>query len=121
MPDHYQTLGVSRNADAKTIKQQYRKLAREHHPDRGGNAETFKEINAAYEVLGDAQRRRQYDLSFQQMPIFSPVPTSAPIFTRSSVMTTVEINGFTKTVTTIETKNGVTTTEFKTSNVFSFW
>ena len=36
-------------------------------------------------------------------------------------MTTVEINGFTKTVTTIETKNGVTTTEFKTSNVFSFW
>lgn len=114
MTDHYRTLGVSKNADANEIKQNYRKLARKHHPDRGGNAETFKLINEAYEVLADAQKRAQYDAPIQH---FSPGPS----FAVNSVMTTVEINGSKKTVTTIETKNGVTTKRVTTSNLFSFW
>lgn len=63
--DPYHILGVSRGADADEIKRAYRKLAKQHHPDRNpGNpqaAEKFKEVQAAYEVLGDTQRRQQYD------------------------------------------------------------
>lgn len=63
--DYYATLGVAKTATAKEIKQAFRKLARKHHPDvNQGNAaaETrFKEINEAYEVLGDADKRRKYD------------------------------------------------------------
>jgi DnaJ-class molecular chaperone len=63
--DYYQILGVSKAAPAKDIKQAYRKLARKHHPDVNPgdkSAETrFKEINEAYEVLGDPEKRRKYD------------------------------------------------------------
>ena len=63
--DYYQTLGVTKTAPAKDIKQAYRKLARKHHPDVNPGdkgAETrFKEINEAYEVLGDPEKRRKYD------------------------------------------------------------
>ena len=63
--DYYQTLGVPKTAPAKDIKQAYRKLARKHHPDVNPgdkSAETrFKEINEAYEVLGDPDKRRKYD------------------------------------------------------------
>ena len=63
--DYYATLGVSKGATAKEIKQSYRKLARKHHPDVNPGdkaAETkFKEINEAYEVLGDPDKRRKYD------------------------------------------------------------
>lgn len=60
-PDYYKTLGVSRNATAEEIKKAYRKLARTHHPDAGGDEAKFKEINEAYEVLGDEKKRKLYD------------------------------------------------------------
>lgn len=63
--DYYKVLGVERNADAKAIKQAYRRLARKHHPDQNpGNkaaAERFKEANEAHEVLSDPDKRRRYD------------------------------------------------------------
>ena len=63
--DYYSTLGVSKTSSEKEIKQAYRKLARKHHPDVNPgdkSAETrFKEINEAYEVLGDPAKRKKYD------------------------------------------------------------
>lgn len=63
--DYYNTLGVPRNASEDDIRKAFRKLAREHHPDVARNKaqaeEKFKEINEAYEVLGDPKKRRQYD------------------------------------------------------------
>lgn len=60
-PDYYKTLGVPRNANADTIKKAFRKLARQHHPDAGGDEAKFKEINEAYEVLSDEKKRKLYD------------------------------------------------------------
>src|SRR5262245_23195631 len=63
--DYYSTLGVAKTATAKEIKQAFRKLARAHHPDvnPGDKAAEarFKEINEAYEVLGDPEKRKKYD------------------------------------------------------------
>lgn len=61
MADHYQTLGVDRNATQDEIKKAYRKLAAQHHPDRGGDTAKFQEISAAYDTLGDPDKRAQYD------------------------------------------------------------
>jgi molecular chaperone DnaJ len=60
--DYYKTLGISSSANAKEITSAYRKLAKKHHPDTNpGHEDTFKEISAAYDVLGDADRRKEYD------------------------------------------------------------
>lgn len=59
--DYYEVLGVSKNASADEIKKAFRKAAIEHHPDRGGDEAKFKEINEAYEVLKDAEKRKRYD------------------------------------------------------------
>jgi DnaJ-class molecular chaperone len=59
--DYYDILGVSKAASQDEIKKAYRKLALEHHPDRGGNHGKFTEINEAYQVLSDPQKRGQYD------------------------------------------------------------
>jgi DnaJ family protein A protein 2 len=57
----YDVLGVDKDADAKEIKKAYRKLAVKHHPDKGGDEHLFKEINAAYEILSDEEKRKLYD------------------------------------------------------------
>lgn len=61
MKNHYQTLGVDRGASADEIKRAYRKLASQHHPDRGGDTRTFQDIQTAYDTLSDPQRRAAYD------------------------------------------------------------
>jgi len=58
---HYETLGVSESADADEIKRAYRKLASQHHPDKGGDTQKFQEIQSAYDTLQDPAKREQYD------------------------------------------------------------
>lgn len=63
--DYYETLGVKRNASEKEIKKAYRRLARQYHPDTNPDdpnaSDKFKEINEAYEVLSDSEKRSKYD------------------------------------------------------------
>jgi molecular chaperone DnaJ len=59
--DYYEVLGVNKDASADEIKKAFRKAAVEHHPDRGGDEAKFKEVNEAYEVLKDADKRKRYD------------------------------------------------------------
>jgi curved DNA-binding protein len=61
MTDYYQTLGVPQNAGPDEIKRAYRKLANQHHPDKGGDQATFKNISVAYENLSDPQKKAEYD------------------------------------------------------------
>lgn len=59
--NYYDLLGVKKSASADDIKKAFRRLARKHHPDTGGDEEKFKEINQAYEVLSDTEKRKEYD------------------------------------------------------------
>ena len=63
--DYYSVLGVAPGASEKELSRAYKKLAKQHHPDaNAGNPESeerFKEVNAAYDVLGDAEKRKEYD------------------------------------------------------------
>lgn len=59
--DYYGVLGVSKTASEDEIKRAFRKKAHSHHPDKGGDAEEFKKINEAYQVLSDKGKRQQYD------------------------------------------------------------
>ncbi len=59
--DYYEILGVNRNSSKEEIKRAYKRLALQHHPDKGGDAEKFKEISEAYAVLTDDVKREQYD------------------------------------------------------------
>jgi molecular chaperone DnaJ len=59
--DYYDILGVKKDASADEIKKAFRRAAIEHHPDRGGDEAKFKEINEAYEVLKDSEKRKRYD------------------------------------------------------------
>ena len=59
--DYYSILGVGRSASPEDIKAAYRKLAMQHHPDRGGDANKFKEISEAYDTLSSPDKRAQYD------------------------------------------------------------
>ncbi|MFA4998549.1 MAG: molecular chaperone DnaJ [Candidatus Paceibacterota bacterium] len=59
--DYYQILGVSREASADDIKKAYYKLAHKHHPDKGGEEKKFKEINEAYQILSNKEKKSQYD------------------------------------------------------------
>jgi curved DNA-binding protein len=88
--DYYETLGVARTATADEIKLAFRKLARVYHPDVAKNKVTgeakFKEINEAYEVLGDPEKRRRYDelgADWQAGPAPSGPAQGGPNFARS--------------------------------------
>ena len=59
--DHYSTLGVAKTATPDEIKKAYRKLASQHHPDKGGDTAKFQEIEEAYRTLSDPEKRAQYD------------------------------------------------------------
>jgi curved DNA-binding protein CbpA len=68
--DYYKILGVEKTASAEEIKKAFRKLAHQYHPDKqGGNEDKFKEVNEAYQVVGNEEKRKQYDqfgADFQQ-------------------------------------------------------
>ena len=90
--DYYKVLGVPRTSDADQIRKAFRSLARQHHPDvakdKRGGEERFKEINEAYEVLGDPEKRKKYDAlgTDWREHGFTPPPRSQPGYrqTRSS-------------------------------------
>jgi molecular chaperone DnaJ len=73
--DPYQVLGVSAQASGAEIKAAYRALVKRHHPDAGGDASTILALNAAWEVLGDGERRRHYDA--QRRPLDPPLHAAA--------------------------------------------
>lgn len=79
--DYYKILGVDRKADDKTIKSAYRRLARKHHPDVAKGKESgdrFKEINEAYEVLSDPEKRRRYDSLGPDWQRYTQAPPGGP-------------------------------------------
>src|SRR4051794_4644774 len=71
--DYYKVLGVSSSASDKEIKTAYRKLSKQYHPDANkGSEERFKDISAAYDVLGDPAKRKEYDDVRKMGPMGNP-------------------------------------------------
>jgi len=80
--DHYARLGVPSSATAEAIKAAYRKKAAQYHPDKNPSldaASRFREVQEAYEVLGDAQRRKAFDEYRQRSLIEDPLPVAREI------------------------------------------
>ena len=80
--DHYARLGVASSASAEAIKAAYRKKAAQYHPDKNPSpdaAARFREVQQAYEVLGDAQRRKDFDDYRQRSLIEDPLPVASEI------------------------------------------
>ena len=98
--DYYQTLGVSRGADAEEVKRAYRKLARKYHPDvsKEKNAEAkFKDVQEAYEVLRDADKRAAYDQlgrDYRGGQQFRPPPDWEQRFGQTGGHRFSDLNGF---------------------------
>lgn len=91
MKDYYYFLGVSQDASAEDIKKSYRKLSLKYHPDKNKNdsffAERFREVNEAYEILLDDERRKIYDQSYRQFQrsVRSVLPPKIHQFKSSSL------------------------------------
>ena len=98
MKDYYQMLGIGRDASQEEIKKTFRRLASRYHPDHNPQSqkqaeEKFKEINEAYEVLGDEQKRRRYDYliaSAQYRQKFFTEGTFGAYFDQSSDKETIQ-------------------------------
>lgn len=91
MKDYYATLGVAKIASEDEIKRAYRKLASQHHPDRGGDTARFQEIQEAYATLSDAQRRAEYD---NPVPQFSGINFSQNNFNFNDIFSMFAQQGF---------------------------
>ena len=78
MRDPYKILGISHDADRHTIQVAYRRLARRHHPDFGGDQELMAVVNEAWAVLGDATRREALDAKRSRRPAASVMVTPEP-------------------------------------------
>jgi DnaJ-class molecular chaperone len=59
--DYYNTLGINKTASQDEIRKAYKKMSMKHHPDRGGDENTFKQVNQAYQTLSDPERKQMYD------------------------------------------------------------
>src|SRR6202041_1444183 len=98
--DYYEVLGVARGADAEAVKRAYRKLARKYHPDvsKEKNAESkFKELQEAYEVLRDTEKRAAYDQLWRDYRTgqqFRPPPDWSQRYGHSSSQRFSDLNGF---------------------------
>jgi hypothetical protein len=79
--DHYTTLGAGEDEQREEIERRYKRLARRHHPDRGGDEEVMKAVNEAWRILGNADSRRDYDATRSRVRVphaSSHVPVSSP-------------------------------------------
>jgi curved DNA-binding protein CbpA len=110
--DHYRVLGVPRTADMPEIRRAYRRLARQHHPDRNPGPDgprSFRALAEAYQVLGDPARRARYDQTIQP-PALPNVPRSAAaVVARRGVLELTPREAFLAVTTslTLTTKSGL--------------
>jgi len=92
----YDILGASEDASPNELERLYKRLAKQHHPDRGGDAEAMKAINEAYQVLGNAFTRRAYDSRRKRTEPMSPRITTES--TRSTVIPNTVLGRFTMAI-----------------------
>jgi molecular chaperone DnaJ len=78
--DYYAILGLDKAASENDVKKAYRQLAREHHPDHGGDEEKFKEVAEAYDTLSDTEKRRDYDNPMRNHSFFNMSGMGSDIF-----------------------------------------
>ena len=100
--DYYKLLNVSKEASDSEIKKSYRKLAKENHPDKGGDPEKFKQIAEAYEVLSNKDKRTQYDtfgkfdgnMNINPFEIFESMFRDIGLDSGTNVFGDIDLGGF---------------------------